>query len=61
MTDKKPTADEIKQMIQADKTEREAACLAEVQAALEKYNCTLVPVFFARGNDIKQTLEIQAS
>lgn len=30
--------------IRADKQKREAACLTEVQAALDKYNCDLVGI-----------------
>lgn len=45
------TLEAARAAIRADKQNREAACLAEVQAVLDKHNCDLagIPVFTPDG------------
>ncbi|MCA9366855.1 hypothetical protein KC887_01155 [Candidatus Kaiserbacteria bacterium] len=55
------TSEEARQMIEAEKRQREADCFAEIRAVLEKHNCALIPVTVIRGDDIRQTLEVTAN
>lgn len=57
----KLTADEARQMLEAEKRQRENDCLTEIRAALEKHNCTLTPVAIITNEKIKQSLEIKAN
>ncbi len=43
--------EQAKKLIEEEKMRRAAACMAEVQAVLKKYNCDLVPVIQVKANE----------
>ena len=51
MEDDKITPEAARAVLNAEKTNREAACMIEIQAALDKYRCDLAgaPAFTADG------------
>jgi len=47
-------------MLRDEEQARAQACMKEVNAVLQKYNCAFVPVTVIRGNQMSQRVEIAA-
>jgi hypothetical protein len=51
---------EAAKLLEADRQERGRLCAEAIQAALQQYQCTLVPVLGIVGERIAHRVEIQA-
>ena len=56
MTDKKLSTEELKQLLEQDKMERQESCRSEIEAILKKHNCKLValPKYAIDGRTIAE-------
>ena len=57
---RKPSTEEIKTILQADKTEREQRALQRIRQVLEEERCVMNPVMVLANNTVVGRVEVTA-